>query len=325
MKFIYMHCDTLIAMVDPKPGESLLKNSKSVDFLRMKEGGAMAQIFAMFLLVEGGFPERGLTYMTDDEYIEKLIAKTKEDVAANPDIIAMAYSAKDIIENDKNGKMSAILAIEDGRSVKADMNKIKHYHDMGVRLITLTWNYYNCFGAPNSANKTIMEDGLTAFGKEAIQYMQELGVLIDVSHLSDGGFWDIINLTKKPFVASHSNCRALSAHPRNLTDEMIKALANAGGCTGLNFYPAFLDEDTTATVSTVDLLVKHALHMKNVGGIDVVALGSDLDGITGEIEVEDISKMPMLIDGFRKGGFSEDEIEKICYKNVLRVMKDAIG
>ena len=325
MKFIDMHCDTLMSMVEPKLGESLLKNSKSVDFLRMKEGGAMAQFFAMFLMPEGGFNSAKMPYMTDDEYIEKLVAKTKEDVAASPELITMAYSAKDIIENDKNGKMSAILAIEDGRSVKADMNKIKHYHDMGIRLITLTWNFYNCFGAPNSTSKTIMEDGLTGFGKEAVAYMQELGMLVDVSHLSDGGFWDVIKLAKKPFVASHSNCRALSAHPRNLTDEMIRALANAGGCTGLNFYASFLDEDLTATVSTVDLLVKHALHLKNVGGIDVVALGSDLDGITGEVEVADISKMPLLIDGFRKSGFTEDEVEKICYKNVLRVMQEAIG
>ena len=325
MKFIDMHCDTLMSMVEPKEGESLLQNNKSVDFLRMKKGGSIAQFFAIFLFPEGSFGRVGLPYMTDDEYIKRLVEKTKADVATNPEMIEMAYSTADIIKNDENGKMSAVLTIEDGRSVKGNMEKIKEYHEMGVRLMTLTWNFYNCFGAPNSANKIIMEDGLTAFGKEAVQFMQELGMIIDVSHLSDGGFWDIIKLAKKPFVASHSNSRLLSPHPRNMTDEMIKALGEAGGVAGLNFAPEFLHEDTVSKTSTVELLVKHALHMKNIGGIDLVALGSDLDGIHGELEVSDISKMPMLIDGFKQGGFTEDEIEKICYKNILRVMKDTIG
>ena len=157
--------------------------------------------------------------------------------------------------------------------------------------------------------------------------MNEMGIIVDVSHLSDAGFWDVLDICKKngkPFVASHSNLRSLSPHTRNLTDDMLKALAEAGGCTGINFAPGFLDPDITAQKSKISHMAQHALRMKDLGGIEVVALGSDLDGITGELEIDSIDKMPLLFDEFKKVGFTEGEIEKIAYHNVARVIKDAM-
>lgn len=225
--------------------------------------------------------------------------------------------------NFADGKLSAVFTIEDGRAVQGKMENIKRFYDMGVRAMTLTWNFENCFGAPNSKDPAIMNKGLTDFGKEAIVYMQELGMLVDVSHLSDGGFYDVANICKKPFVATHSNARALCPHQRNLKDDMIRLLGNAGGVTGLNFGPEFLNEDITCKDSTAKLMAKHARHIANLGGVDCVAVGSDFDGIEGNLEISSPAKMELLADALKAEGFTAAEVDKIANGNVLRVMDEA--
>lgn len=170
-----------------------------------------------------------------------------------------------------------------------------------------------------------MAEGLTQFGRDAVVHMQNIGMLVDVSHLSDGGFWEVVNLSKRPFVATHSNCRALCPHPRNITDEMIRALADRGGVMGLNFGPEFLSSDSMDITSTVKKIVAMAQHEKAVGGIDVIGIGSDFDGIGGTLEISGYEKMDLLTDGLSSGGFTDDEIDQILSGNVLRVMKEAIG
>lgn len=219
--------------------------------------------------------------------------------------------------------MSALLTIEDGRSAKS-IDKIKEYYDLGIRLIGLTWNFENCMGYPTSDDKDIMKKGLKKFGFEAVEYMNEIGMIVDVSHLSDAGFYDVAKISKKPFVASHSNARELSPHRRNLTDEMIKIIANKGGVAGLNFAPAFLNNDITNRDSKIELMVKHLDYIKNIGGEDILALGSDLDGVEGNLEVNSTDKMPNLFEALRKDKWSEDLIEKFAYKNTLRVIKDTL-
>ena len=169
-----------------------------------------------------------------------------------------------------------------------------------------------------------MNRGLTSFGKEAIEVMNEWGILIDVSHLSDGGFEDVMKISKKPFVASHSNCRALSPHPRNLTDDMIRKLAEKGGVAGVNFAPEFLDSDIKTKKSTIQNLTAHIKHFIEIGGVECVGLGTDFDGITGEFEIGEPEKMELLFEQLHREGISETVIEKIAYKNVLRVIKDSM-
>lgn len=205
------------------------------------------------------------------------------------------------------------------------MARLEWLYGLGVRVLGLTWNYANCFGAPNSQDPAVMSAGLTPFGRDAVVRMQELGMLVDVSHLSDGGFRDVAALARRPFVATHSNCRAFSPHPRNLTDEMIRALADRGGVMGLNFCPEFLTPAAAGRESRVEDLVAMARHEKRVGGIEVVAIGSDFDGIDGDLEIPDAARMPLLADGLSRGGFTDDEIDKILCGNVLRVIRDAIG
>ena len=139
---------------------------------------------------------------------------------------------------------------------------------MGVRLITLTWNDENSLGYPHTFRGNRGKWGLKPFGKEAVSYMETLGIVPDVSHLSDDGFYDVADVTKKPFVASHSNCRALSPASRNLTDEMIRILAERGGVAGLNFYPGFLNREQTDQESRIACMCDHVEHMRNVGGIE---------------------------------------------------------
>ncbi|MCI8639244.1 MAG: membrane dipeptidase [Coprococcus sp.] len=325
MNFIDMHCDSLMKLYF-HPEETDLFNSRvtSVDFARMKAGGQLAQFFAVFLPTSEMFEYSGIKVPSDEEYIAALRNYLLTNVENHADLIAMAYGAGDIVENQRNGKMSAILTMEDGRAVDGKLENLKRYYDLGFRAISLTWNGKNCFGSPNSKDPDIMRAGLTDFGKEAVAYMQEIGILVDVSHLSEGGFYDVADICRKPFAATHSNSFSLSPHQRNLTDDQLRVLGNAGGVAGLNFAPEFLNEEPGNKNSTAAMLAKHARHMANVGGIDCVGIGSDLDGISGELEISDSSQFGILIDRLQKEKFTESEIDKICHKNVLRVMKDAV-
>lgn len=326
MKFIDMHCDSLFMLFMEDGNIADLYESKvtSVDFSRMKKAGQMAQFFAVCLIPKEYEKELGAEPIPFVYFIRLLKEYLYRNVAEHSDVISMAYNAEDVERNWKSGLMSAILTMEDGTAVDGNLDNLKAFYDMGYRALTLTWNFYNCFGAPNSKKECVMKDGLTDFGKEAVQYMQDLGMLVDVSHLSEGGFYDVAKVCKKPFVATHSNSMALSPHQRNLTDEQIKVLGQTGSVTGLNFEPQFLNEDITYMHSTAKVLAKHARHIVNVGGIDCLGIGTDFDGTEGTLEINDCSKMWMLEDALKKEQFTSEEIEKIFYKNVLRVMKDSM-
>lgn len=325
MKYIDLHCDTLMKLVLSDENIDLASNDKtSVDFKRLKEGNAMAQFFAIFLPDEETYGYYKKEPVPDDEYILKAVNILKESVGRNSDIIEMAFNADDIERNQKNNKMSAILTIEDGRSIDGKLEKIKKYYDMGIRLITLTWNYENSLGFPNSNDPEMMNKGLKPFGREAVEYMNELGILVDVSHLSDGGFYDVANISKKPFIASHSNARGISPHRRNLTDDMIRIIGEKGGVIGLNFCASFLNENAQGPKSTIEMMIKHLNYIRNVGGEDVLALGTDLDGIEGNLEIDSCNKMPLLFDVLEKAGWSSKLIEKFAYENSLRVIKETM-
>ena len=203
-------------------------------------------------------------------------------------------------------------------------------------MMTLTWNHENELAYPNyvvynsdgscTCNAEASK-GLKEKGFEFIAEMERLGIVIDVSHLSDAGFRDIYDNTSKPFVASHSNARAMTPHVRNLTDDMIRAFGQRGCVTGLNYCGAFLNSDGRGGVdaaSRIEDMVRHVKYITNLGGIDVMALGSDFDGIGGKLELTDASYMPRLADALVKAGFSESDVEKIFYKNALRVFKECM-
>lgn len=323
LPFIDMHCDTLGVCLRGERDIFALPGAM-LDIRRMAAAGQAAQFFAVFFRPEGETLPDGGAMPGDLEFFEMHRSLLLRSAAAHGDCFAMARSAEDIERNMAAGKVSALLTLEDGRAVEGRLEQLRWFYERDVRVITLTWNGENCFGSPHSADAKVMGRGLTPFGAEAVEYMNELGMLVDVSHLSDGGFWDVSRISRKPFAATHSNCRALAPHTRNLTDEMIRALAQSGGVAGLNFFPPFLSADPGQTRSRVEDMCRHVLHMLRGGGEDCVALGSDFDGIHGELEIGSPEAVPGLFEALRRAGLSPRQLEKFAYGNVLRVLRDAL-
>lgn len=320
MHLIDMHCDTVAKILESKNGEGLYENSFDVDIKGMKNAGTMAQFFACFVYMEmfQGKDRMEKAYL----YAKKMAAKLKEEVQKNSKEIALATTVDSILQNQEQGKISAILTLEEGGVINGEFRKLEELYNEGIRLVTLLWNFENCMGYPNSKDRKIMEQGLKPFGFETVERMNDLGMLVDVSHMSDGGFWDVIHTSKKPVVASHSCARSLCNHPRNLTDEMLRALGEKGGLAALNFYPAFIREDQKASKED---LAAHIKHMINVAGMDAVAIGTDFDGFEGgELEIDKTEKMSLLYHTLKKEGFTEEQLEKIWFGNVMRVIKEVV-
>ncbi len=317
MKIADMHCDTISSLFAMEKGgrpSSLRKNGLHVDLCRMKEAGYLLQNFALF--VNRGKCEDAT------EYARKMLAFYKRELAANGDLIVPVTCYADLEKNQKAGKMSAVLTVEEGAVLKGNPALLQEFFDAGVRMLTLTWNYPNELGFPSAGDFQDAAFGLTECGREIVEAMEDKGMIVDVSHLSDAGFYDVAACTKKPFVASHSNARAVCPAKRNLTDDMIRVLGERGGVMGLNFYPDFLRENTPGKLSDVTAHVKHIV---NVGGIDVLGLGSDFDGIDGNEELPGAQAMPLLEDAFLKEGFKPSEVEKLLSGNVLRVYKEILS
>lgn len=323
---IDMHCDTLMKSFLDKGDQSDVYSCPeySIDVKRLLKGGAMAQFFAIFIPPEEMYRQMHHPVVPEDDYIEGLAKVFHNTVNKHLDVMDYTCNADDIERNWKDGKLSAVLSMEDGVAVHGDMKKLDHYYEMGVRALSLTWNFKNCFGSPNSKDPGTMAEGLTEFGKKAVKHMQEIGMLVDVSHVSDGVFWDVYRLAEVSFVATHSNCRAVCSHTRNMSDDMIRALHEKGGVMGINFSPKFLDETPGNRESRIDDMVQMALHEKEIAGVDVIAIGSDLDGIGGNLEIQSPDQMPLLFDALVKAGFTAKEVDQIAYENVLRVMHEAV-
>lgn len=318
MKYIDMHCDTISKLF--MNGGNLKSNDMHVDLNKLKKGECLLQNFAVFTDLK--YHDSSFTYNVIDFYHKQM--------EENKNIIKPIINYSDIVKNENNNLISAMLTLEEGSVIDGDLNNLKRFYDLGVRMITLTWNYPNSIGYPNincsntnhSINDFNVSDGLTDFGIEFVRKCNELGIIVDVSHASDKVFYDVLKYSNKPFVASHSNSRFICKVGRNLTDQMIEDLADRGGVLGLNFCSAFV-QNGNELCTTIDKLVEHIKHIVNVGGIDCIGIGTDFDGIKNSLEFKNASGMQLLCESL-KGCFSNDELEKIFYKNVLRVYKDCL-
>jgi len=312
MPFVDLHCDTIMGLMDKDDTECLASNSLNVDIKKLKAGNSLVQFFALFIDME--------EHENVLEYCLRMADRFHREIECNKQDIEVALKYEDIITNIANGKISAFLTIEEGGSLKGDLSNLRNFYRLGVRLLTLTWNYPNELGFPN-CREEYSTLGITSFGEQVVNEMNRLGMIIDVSHLSDQGFYDVARLSSKPFVASHSNARQITNHSRNLTDDMIKALADKGGVMGINFARDFLGSQD---ISRVEDMIRHIKHIYKVGGIDVLAVGSDFDGISPELEIQDFSEMGKLVSALESHNFSTEDIDKICFKNALRVIKDCL-
>jgi membrane dipeptidase len=299
------------------------------DLPRMKKGGMGAQFFAVYVApkyVEGNHAANRTLQMIDTvrhDIIEKY-----------PNDFLFATTAADIRRAHKQHKIAALLGIEGGHAIEDSLRLLRRYYDEGVRYMTLTHansnHWADSSGDPNQPNH-----GLSPFGKEVIGEMNRLGMMVDISHVSDKTFWDALETSKAPIFASHSSCRAISPAPRNMTDEMIAALAKKGGVVQINFSCDFLNADVlkveaaggapTATKlrATLADVVQHIDHVVAIGGIGAVGLGSDFDGIScAPVGLDSVDKWPNLTRALLEEGYTAAEIRKIYGENTLRLMAE---
>ena len=327
MKFIDLHCDTISAVYQNRlKGEraQLKENTGHIDLMRLKKGECFGQNFALFTYLKN----TGDPYA----YAKELLHVYKSEMAANFDTIRPAAAVQEMLENEKAGVMSGILTLEEGAVCRGDTELLREFYREGVRMMTLTWNFENELAWPNRMDMTTgrcapeTERGLKPKGFEFVELMEELGMAVDVSHLGDAGFWDVVQAAKRPFLASHSNARAVASHVRNLTDEMIRALSERGGVMGINYCASFLNDEEQKQPggghSRIADMLRHIKHIRNVGGIDCIALGSDFDGISGELEVSSPAALSLLEAELYRQGFTEEEIEKIFWKNAFRFYRE---
>ncbi len=319
MNIVDLHCDTLMPIyID---GHTLNNWTGHINLSKLQQGGSLLQCFAIYIPTN-----RSAEYhhVTEGPYAywQGCANAFDKAMADNADVIRQVRTMAEVEKNRAEGKMSALLTVENAVPLDGKIERVQEMYDRGVRMIGLTWNYENSVGFPCSDDKDAHMLGLKPFGLETLAKMDELGMVVDVSHLSEGGFWDVVNHGKKPFMASHSCARALCDHRRNLTDEQLKALGNKGGICGVNFCAGFLRKGSEFT--PISDLIWHMKHIANVAGMDAVALGSDFDGIEDELEIRDFSGMGLLGDAIAKE-FGEAAADKICHGNALRLFKDVIG
>jgi len=320
-----------------EPDMGVRKNPLMVDLEKLKRGGYLLQCFAMFVPLLSREEKENYSPFV---YCHRMIDRFYREMDANRDLIRPVTTVREIEENKRNGLLSALLTIEEGGVCLGRPELLRNFYRLGVRMLTLTWNFKNELAWPNTdytpwlseeEQKTARdpripetERGLTETGKEFVREMNRLGMIIDCSHLGDAGFYDVLSLSEKPIVCSHSCARALCGHVRNLTDDMLDKLKANGGVVGINYNPPFLtDEDRVATIRDI---VAHIDYIRDRIGVDHIGFGSDFDGISNEkLELKDAAGMPAVLDALRAEGYTEADIGKICCGNVLRVFRANFG
>ena len=305
-----LHCDTALALLGDnyRNSGSLLKNDLHIDLERASKLTSYAQCFACFTTSDDQYEN-----ISPVDIFERELASVLREVEKNNSLINLAYSADDIVRNKEAGLMSAILTIEGPAGFGYDPQLLQDLYAVGFRMSTLGWNENNPLTGSH-----VNGGGLTELGCVYVNEAQRLGMIIDVSHISDEGFWDIMEITQKPIVASHSNSRAVCNVSRNLTDEMFLEICKTGGVAGINLYTDFLGEN--ATLDTVCMHVLHFLELDPSG--KHIALGGDLDGCeTLPKEFEGVQSYPVLAEKLLSLGVDPATITDIYWNNAIEVIR----
>ena len=308
------HCDTALALLgeDMKQAGSLRKNSGHIDLERAATLGGYAQCFACFTT----------PYLQEWANISPVVAFERElatimrEVEKNSDLISIAYSTQEIKENQAKGKMSAILTLEGTAGFGYDPELLQDMYAVGFRVCSMGWNEKNPLTGSHETG-----GGLTDRGREFVKEAQRLGMLIDVSHISDEGFWDVMKITQAPIIATHSNSRAIWNNSRNLTDDMFRAIAETGGVAGYNAADEFTGEKPT-----IDTICDHILHFMELAPSGKhISLGGDLDGIDGTpAGFEGVQSWPRVSQRLLERGLDEKTVMDIFWNNAIGVMERAV-
>ena len=319
------HSDTLMQLIPQrrrrerprKLGER--SETGHIDLPRLIEGGVDCQTFGMYTGVSPDYP---LALKTALQMVDAFYTSVEE----NKDSFTQVRNYEEILKAKEEGKVGGLLSIEGAEPLMGDLGLLRIFHRLGVRILSFTWNWRTEFADGLSASRT--GGKLTPKGIQAMEEMRRLGIVLDVSHITDACFWDVVENTKVPFIASHSNCRELCNTARNLTDDMLRALAEKGGVTGMNYAPGFIvprEKLRAGYRATVEDLVSHIDHIVEVVGPDHVGLGSDFDGIgRPPAGLDDASKVPNITRVLVKRGYSDEDIKKILGGNHLRVFKEVL-
>jgi membrane dipeptidase len=325
------------------------------DYVRARAGGLDAPFMSIYVSAE--FENNGAKKVA-----EGLIAMVEGIVAGAPDKFALARTPAEVEANFASGKISLPMGLENGAPIERDLANVEYFFDRGIRYITLAHSKHNHI-SDSSYQTGKKHDGLSKFGRKVVSEMNRVGIMVDVSHISDAAFWDVMEVTKAPVIASHSSCRHFTpGWQRNMSDDMIEALAKNGGVIQINFGSGFLDDEIRkrrdahredvkrllmkedldpdhpdakavidqyeaehpSPIATVERVADHIDHVVQLVGIDHVGLGSDFDGVGDSLPegLEDVSKYPNLIRVLLERGYSDGDIDKLCGKNVLRVWRD---
>ncbi|WP_194972834.1 dipeptidase [Aquiflexum lacus] len=337
---------------------SVRTDGGNFDFPRSKEGGLDAPFMSIY--IPAIYQERGGAKALADS----LILMTERLCDTWPDKFAIATSPDDIQKNTEEGKISFPMGMENGAALEDDINNVKYFYDRGIRYITLTHGKDNLIG-DSSYDTTRTHGGLSEYGVQVVKEMNKTGIMVDISHVSDDTFYDVVKITDVPVIASHSSARAFTpGFERNMDDDMIKELGKNGGVIMINFGGSFIDgdynersrevrehlvnwladnglsrSDSAAQAyiqkytaennpfPNVSKVADHIDHVKALVGIDHIGLGSDFDGVGDSLPtgLKDVSMYPNLIAELLKRGYSKEDIEKICYKNIFRVWNQVIA
>lgn len=307
-----LHCDTLLELVEGKRSLAGQGMTGHVDLTRLITGNIKVQFFAAFIQ-EVYKPERSL------KRVLQLIETFYREVEGCGEQVVVGLSYRQIAREIKNNRLVAILAVEGGEAIAGDLSVLRILYRLGVRALSLTWNQRNELADGVWERNT--GGGLTGFGREVVMEMNRLGMLIDLAHIAEAGFWDVLRLSGAPLMVSHANCQTVCPHPRNLRDDQIKALSAHGGIMGLTFAPEFISPGEAGLEQFLD----HIDHIAGLVGTGCIGIGSDFDGI-GEVPagLTDATKFINITQGLLDRGYTEEEIRGIMGGNALRLLQKVL-
>ena len=319
MKLFDLHCDTLYECCET--GKHLRENDLHVSYAAARRYDHYAQFFALFCGARAPSEElaKGRDCLLDtppDERLTRMLQTAQREFAANADWLMFCKSAEDLQGAAEAGRAAAFLSIEGAELLPGRPDALDFAYDAGIRMITLTWNYRSRFGCSCVIDQ---DEGLTEPGKQLVRDCAEKGIIVDVSHLSERGFWDVCEMTDGPFVASHSDSRALCRHPRNLTDRQFAEIARRGGLVGVNLYTSFLVQQGD---STIDDAIRHIEHFLSLYGEKTIALGCDFDGCdTLPAGIDGLDDMYCLADRMLALGYTESTVNGLFYEHAAAFVR----
>lgn len=310
---IDLHCDTILAAYRGRRSLALYSRDGHSDLPRIKASGVGVQFFALFPDIDLD-PSRALLCTL------QLLDFFGDQYKECNHLMELITSQEDLDSCLTGGKIGALLTVEGGEALAGDLGVLRVLYRLGIRGLGLTWNYRNEIA--DGVAETETGGGLTRFGRKVVREMNRLGMIIDVSHLAEKGFWDVLELSAYPVIASHSNCRRIWDHQRNLSDEQIRGIAGQRGMVGLNFVPDFLGPAGAG----LDDFLKHVDYLCDLVGDDFLGFGSDFDGTAALIpEVPDAAHFSVIIEALEKRGYRDASIKKICSDNALRLLRAVLA